>query len=76
MEQIRTFECEECGEVVTSNSRLIQHLLSHRGATVFCCEECEEVFLSVSQLDQHTATLHSSATKTYDCDECSSALVD
>ena len=69
MERFNPFNCDECGELISSNSRLIQHILSHRGTTVFCCEECEEVFLSESQLDQHTATLHTKA-KTYECETC------
>lgn len=74
MEGMKLFECEECGEILKSNSRLIQHLLSHRGATVFCCEECEEVFLSESQLDQHTLAIHTAAVQTFECDECGKCL--
>lgn len=74
MEEVSLFKCEECGEVVKSNSRLIQHLLSHRGATVFCCEECEEVFLSESQLDHHTSALHSDNVVSFECNQCGKCL--
>ncbi|MPC51225.1 Zinc finger protein 534 [Portunus trituberculatus] len=82
MAEVRKFECEECGEILNSRSKFIQHSLSHRGVSVFCCQNCEQLFYCEKQLEQHISlhmkqdrdltrhtNIHTQA-KIHVCEEC------
>ena len=63
-----SFECPDCGKVVTKKTVLRAHMRVHTGESAFLCKECGKGFLQGNDLRRHMR-VHSGETP-FHCPVC------
>lgn len=71
---MQDFECNLCKKVLTSESKLREHLVEHTFAGCedrgFICYICSSVFTGTNGLLSHMEEIHGTNAKPYDCSRC------
>ena len=63
------FNCDECGKIFPSNTRLYRHFKTvHENLREYNCEECEKSFNLKENLTRHIKGVHGNFQ--YSCDKC------
>lgn len=63
------YQCHECGKSFTQESRLVDHVYTHRPKNSFKCNECGNCFPNQDRLDNHLR-LHIVKRPKFKCEQC------
>ena len=67
--ETKHFKCDHCEATFASKSKLVKHIVTHKGNKLHKCLQCEQCFKTVSDLKNHTQNVHGEGEK-FECVEC------
>ena len=63
---VESLQCEECGELFSSEIELEEHVKNQQDIIIFKCNPCGNTFQTISDLETHLQNTHD----TNDCQDC------